>query len=168
MQRNGDHHQICASLPRMHGLRCFVLHDWESFLPLHPLLVQAFRENTNLETLPGLDASRYNEFINEITKIMSFLFRNRTMRQARSLLALQPQTGMPFGSKSGIWYMVMERLGRDRAGASAIFQILSRRPAIFEVQRRRPAAVAMPQQKSAACPQRQQETCGNCGTTLPL
>jgi hypothetical protein len=119
------------------------------------------RYSSSLEELLGLDLDRF-------AVIRGILFRNRSIRHAQELLALQAGTGMPIASKSGIWCMAMEKFGQQRLdqvmiddddddeegegdsdhgpttavvaypGASAVYKILQTRPTIFEKQLKRP------------------------------
>jgi hypothetical protein len=109
----------------------------------------ALRRYSSLEKMTGIDALRF-------PVINDFLARNCAMHRATALLALQPRTGRPIASKSGLWCVVFAKLapalGRPASiqvggvpgypGASAIFQILQARPAILEKQLRRPSAAA--------------------------
>jgi hypothetical protein len=96
--------------------------------------VSVLSRHTSLEELPGV-------YLDAFPVIKSLLARNVSIRHAKELLALQPGTRLPIGSKSGIWPMAMSKLAPDSAGASAIFHILLSRPALLEKQlRRRPRA----------------------------
>jgi hypothetical protein len=106
--------------------------------------------------------------------INTILARNTNLRHAKELLALQQPSrrttnalsplSMSIGSKSGIWYMAMAKMGRrgnsnnssnnsSAVAASAIVHIFQTRTAILEKQLQRPARVAQerqPQQVDAS------------------
>lgn len=155
--------QLIDSLPRIKGLRRLEL-DHADLLRLiqHSSSFQpALLQNTSIEEFPGLDVSirtvqfSLADFQAAIETIHGILARNCTIGRADSLLALQPRTGLPIASKSCTWPMAFAKWGSivvggvphtsgrtSVLGASAIFKILSKRPAILEKQLRRPAAIA--------------------------
>jgi Leucine Rich repeat len=132
--------------------------------------ISVLHKHTILEefTIEFYDYPQQKETVMAIDIILA---RNRSLKRANALLALQPRTGLPIGSKSGIWYMAMFKMGRfhnadmdddeddDHAegsdngpdyaaaptypGASAIFKIFQARPAILEYQLPRPSAAAV-------------------------
>jgi hypothetical protein len=60
-------------------------------------------QNTSLEVITGLDLEEYPQHRDAIMTVDIILTRNRILKQANTLLALQPRNGLPIGSKSGIW-----------------------------------------------------------------
>jgi Leucine Rich repeat len=154
-----SNHQQCMahladSLPRMKGLKR--LHLCWPLRPIQNEFLPALHKNTSLEEFPGPNTTKFPENGVLVMAINIILTRNRDMHRADLLLALQPRTGRPVASKSGIWCMTMAKIvgsGNDDSngedsravgypGASAVFKILQKRTAILEKQLRRPAAAA--------------------------
>lgn len=144
----GDLHHLIEILPRMKGLKrlsvgdLFVL-DSAGTTGLYRCLASddfasALDQNTYLEEIQGPEHSRNPDLEGFINPILA---RNRKLNRARALLTLQPRTGLPIASKSGIWCMAMARLSAPDtsggSGASAVFHILQTRPALLEQQLRR-------------------------------
>jgi hypothetical protein len=102
-------------------------------------LMRVLRQRTSLEECTTeLDFIGFPDYDDIVDNSMA---RNTRLRHAKELLSpRQPRTGWPIGSKSGIWYEAFAKMGRrdDNAGASAIFDILQKRPMLVEKRLRRP------------------------------
>jgi hypothetical protein len=115
------------------------VHNTDLFKDEHAVqrFTDVLRRHSSLEEMPGLD-------LDEFPVVRNLLARNVRLRRANALLAIQPRTNMPIASKSGIWYMAMEKLSipipDGSSGSSAIFHILRTRLGILEKQLLRPAA----------------------------
>jgi hypothetical protein len=158
--------QLIESLPRMKGLKrlyvraktlkCYF--QAASFLP-------SIQQNTSLEHI-NTEIDSYTRHRKAVILFYNALARNCSLRRAGELLALQPFSGMPIRSKSGLWCMAFEKFGANSdyrtdgngsyTGASAIFKILQARPAILGKQLKRPVQTDLPQchvpdNESAVC-----------------
>jgi hypothetical protein len=155
-----DH--IIESLPRVKGLKRLHLDDLDVLLR-HSSFLPALRPNPSIEELvsvkyyahrTGLNVNGFAEHREGAMAASSIVSRNRSLRRAISLLALQPRTALPIRCKSGIWCNVFERFTSTinqvssnnittsaSSGASAIFKIVQARPAILEYQLQRPSVV---------------------------
>jgi hypothetical protein len=146
------------SLPMMKGLRRMSLgaddYRWHSFLQNHPLA--ALRRNTNLEDLPDLVLDFYIDYREEIMEIKNLLVRNCNVKRALLLVQPQPDTGNLIPSSSWILRRAIAQLARDTAsGASAINQMLQRRPALLDAPMRRPPAAVPPREQPVATVEQQ-------------
>jgi hypothetical protein len=110
--------QLIASFPRMKSLKRLHLNvDHFKLLIQHASFIPALRQNTSLEELSPLDDSApwcgtpMYMYKAAVVAAKMLLARNASIRRAKELLALQPRTGRPIGSKSGIWSIGMAQLG---------------------------------------------------------
>jgi Leucine Rich repeat len=97
---------------------------------------RVLHQRTSLEVF---QSELYDMIPSRVLTVNNVLARNTSLRHANELLApRQPRTGLPIGSKSGIWCDAFAKMGRSTAGGSAIFDILQKRPALLEKQLPRP------------------------------
>jgi hypothetical protein len=143
------------SLPRIKCLKWLKL-PYEEFMFClqHCPFLSSLHKNDSLQELDGIHEvlmSHSNQELVAVRTARSIFARNGNLVHAKSLLALQPRTGMPIGSKSGLWYMSFWNWtatshqhdnGGAISGASAIYKVFQARPALLEKQLRRPVDVA--------------------------
>jgi hypothetical protein len=153
--------QLTESWPRMKRLTHLVC-DYPIFdLENRLAMLKALRKNTSIVELTLVDISNGDDDDDDDDRneacllIAVALKRNQIMQRADALLALQPTTGMPIRTESGLWCNAFAAMSTQNVekyiGASAIFKILQQRPTLFFKPLQQPAAAAEP---NAALPPR--------------